>query len=71
MVLGKEDKLASILSVTLEGGKELRAAITINLRVLPRAALNSWFHALQGGEEGLSLSQAGGSNLPDAQSNGD
>ena len=35
IVLGKEDKLLSILSATLEGGKELRAAITINLKVLP------------------------------------
>ncbi len=41
IVLGKEDKLRSILSATLEGGKELRAAVTINLRVLPRAALYS------------------------------
>ena len=41
IVLGKEDKLRSILSATLEGGKELRAAITINLKVLPRAALQS------------------------------
>jgi hypothetical protein len=41
IVLGREDKLLSIVSATLEGGKELRAAITINLKVLPRAALHS------------------------------
>jgi hypothetical protein len=41
IVLGKEDKLLSVLSATLQGGKELRAAITINLKVLPRAALHS------------------------------
>ena len=41
IVLGKEDKLLSIVSATLEGGKELRAAITINLKVLPRAALHT------------------------------
>ena len=40
LVLGNENKLRSILSATLEGGKELRAAITINLKVLPRAALH-------------------------------
>jgi hypothetical protein len=33
---GKEDKLASILSVTLEGGKELKAKFTLDLRVIPK-----------------------------------
>jgi hypothetical protein len=48
-VLGNEDKLLSIFAATLDGGKELRAAITINLKVLPRALL---YRAIQrGGEE--------------------
>jgi hypothetical protein len=38
-VLGKEDKLQSIMSLTLEGGKELKATFTINLKVIPRAML--------------------------------
>ena len=42
-VLGKEDKIISVMSATLEGGKELRAAFTINLKVLPRAAAYTYF----------------------------
>jgi hypothetical protein len=37
-VLGNENKLVSVMSATVEGGKELRAAFTLNLKVLPRAA---------------------------------
>ncbi len=36
-ILGTDDKLLSALSVTLEGGKELKATLTLNLKVLPRA----------------------------------
>jgi hypothetical protein len=40
-VLGTDDKLISVMSATLVGGKELRAAFSINLKVLPRAAMYS------------------------------
>ena len=35
-ILGKEDKLKSVLSLSLEGGKQLKATFTIDLKVLPR-----------------------------------
>jgi hypothetical protein len=35
--LGADDKLRSVFSVTLEGGKELKAACTMDMRVIPRA----------------------------------
>jgi hypothetical protein len=35
--LGREDKLISALAMTVEGGKELKATVTLNLRLLPRA----------------------------------
>ena len=37
-ILGKEDKLISAMSMTVSGGKELKATYTINLRMIPRAA---------------------------------
>lgn len=37
-VLGKEDKVMSAMSMTVEGGKELKVTYTINLRLIPRAA---------------------------------
>lgn len=40
-VLGKEDKLRSIMSLTIEGGQELKATFTINLKVIPRTMLYS------------------------------
>jgi hypothetical protein len=39
---GKEDKLGSILSVTLEGGKELKAKFTLDLRGIPKM-LAEWY----------------------------
>jgi hypothetical protein len=38
-MLGKEDKLLPALSARLEGGKELKATLTIDLKLLPRLAL--------------------------------
>jgi hypothetical protein len=38
-ILGKEDKLVSVMSATLEGGKELKMAYSINLRLILRAAI--------------------------------
>jgi hypothetical protein len=35
-VLGKEDKLMSITSMTVEGGKELMVTYKIDLRFIPR-----------------------------------
>lgn len=41
LILGTDDKLLSGLSITLEGGKELKAAITVDVRLLPRWVLGS------------------------------
>ena len=38
-MLGKEDRLAPVAAVTVEGGKELTARFTLDLRVLPRLVL--------------------------------
>jgi hypothetical protein len=38
-LFGKEDKLGSVASVTVEGGKELKLRFTMDLRVLPRMVL--------------------------------
>jgi len=38
-ILGNEDKLRTALSITLEGGKELKGTITVNLRLIPRAMM--------------------------------
>jgi hypothetical protein len=38
-MLGKEDKLLSALSIKLEGGAELKATVTVDLKLLPRLAL--------------------------------
>lgn len=35
-LLGREDKLLSAMSVEVTGGKELKAAFTVNLKLLPR-----------------------------------
>jgi hypothetical protein len=49
-VLGKEDKLISVMAATLEGGKELKAAFSINLKVLPRAAMYALLQREASGE---------------------
>jgi hypothetical protein len=36
-ILGKEDKLISSMSMTLEGGKELKATFKIDVRLFPRS----------------------------------
>ena len=35
--MGTEDRLVSALSASIEGGKELRKRVTINLKLIPRA----------------------------------
>ena len=49
-LLGREDKLISAMSATLEGGKELKAKFVINLRLLPRAAMTSWLRGAENDE---------------------
>ena len=43
--LGKEDKLLSAMSLKVDGGKELTATFTLNLRMLPRALVADDFEA--------------------------
>ena len=50
-VLGKEDKLVSVMSATLEGGKELKMAFSLNLKVLPRAAMFTYLQRSGGAEK--------------------
>jgi len=38
-LLGREDKKLPVMSIVVEGGKELKATFTINLKVLPRLML--------------------------------
>jgi hypothetical protein len=38
-LFGKDDKLTSAMSLTVEGGKELKVTYKVNLRLIPRALL--------------------------------
>jgi hypothetical protein len=44
--LGTEDKLLSAFAMTVTGGKELKATVTLNLRLLPRAILSTVLEAV-------------------------
>jgi hypothetical protein len=51
-LFGSDDKLLPALTATLEGGKELKAKLAINLRIMPRAILVGEIERVGGDEAG-------------------